>query len=91
MPAQTLSTTSRYDFLVVFFAFISMSVEFKHQYPLLSQIMSGHTKLEDYSSPLPFEYIKESDLPESFNWGDVDGVSYLTKSLNQHIPQYCGR
>jgi len=54
------------------------------------KIMSGHTKLEDYSSPLPFEYIKESDLPESFNWGDVDGVSYLTKSLNQHIPQYCG-
>ena len=30
------------------------------------------------------------ELPESFNWGDVDGKSYLTKSLNQHIPQYCG-
>lgn len=29
-------------------------------------------------------------MPASFNWGDIDGVSYLTHSLNQHIPQYCG-
>jgi cathepsin X len=34
--------------------------------------------------------MKTEDLPESFNWGDVNGTSYLTKSLNQHIPQYCG-
>jgi cathepsin X len=40
--------------------------------------------------PLPHEYIKTEELPESFNWGDVNGTSYLTKSLNQHIPQYCG-
>jgi len=25
-----------------------------------------------------------------YNWCDVDGKSYCTKSLNQHIPQYCG-
>jgi len=29
-------------------------------------------------------------LPENFHWGNVNGVSYLTHSLNQHIPQYCG-
>lgn len=29
-------------------------------------------------------------LPDDFTWGDKDGVNYLTKSLNQHIPQYCG-
>ncbi len=29
-------------------------------------------------------------LPESWNWGDIDNVSYLTKNLNQHIPVYCG-
>lgn len=53
-------------------------------------MMPGHTKINDYSSPLPFEYIKEEDLPVEFNWGDIDGKSYLTRMLNQHLPQYCG-
>ena len=44
----------------------------------------------DYASPLPHEYVHSSQLPDSFTWGDVNGVSYLTHSLNQHIPQYCG-
>eukprot|EP01063_Lacrimia_lanifica_P016180 TRINITY_DN227_c0_g3_i3.p1 TRINITY_DN227_c0_g3~~TRINITY_DN227_c0_g3_i3.p1 ORF type:complete len:339 (+),score=149.91 TRINITY_DN227_c0_g3_i3:69-1085(+) len=52
-------------------------------------LANGH-KLEDVSSPLPHTYVADSDLPESFTWGDVNGTSFLTKSLNQHIPQYCG-
>lgn len=48
-------------------------------------MMPGHTKINDYSSPLPFEYIKEEDLPVEFNWGDIDGKSYLTRMLNQHL------
>ena len=28
--------------------------------------------------------------PENWNWGDVDGMNFLTVSRNQHIPQYCG-
>ncbi len=51
--------------------------------------MSGHTVKNDYTSPLPYEYIQEDDLPESFSWGNVNGTSYLTKSLNQHLPQVC--
>jgi hypothetical protein len=43
-----------------------------------------HTVPEKISSPLPETYVK--DLPESFNWGDINGTSYLTKSLNQHLP-----
>eukprot|EP00591_Stephanopyxis_turris_P006976 CAMPEP_0195521682 /NCGR_PEP_ID=MMETSP0794_2-20130614/19168_1 /TAXON_ID=515487 /ORGANISM="Stephanopyxis turris, Strain CCMP 815" /LENGTH=336 /DNA_ID=CAMNT_0040651291 /DNA_START=74 /DNA_END=1082 /DNA_ORIENTATION=- len=54
------------------------------------KIMPGHTMFEDYSSPLPHTYLEVSDLPDDFNWGDVNGTNYLTKSLNQHIPQYCG-
>jgi len=44
----------------------------------------------DHHSPLPHTYIKKQDLPSAHDWGNVDGVSYLTESLNQHIPWYCG-
>lgn len=29
-------------------------------------------------------------LPKDFYWGDVNGTNFLTRSLNQHLPQYCG-
>ncbi|GMH98783.1 hypothetical protein TrST_g11141 [Triparma strigata] len=54
------------------------------------KVMDDHTVFNDYEKPLPHVYLDSDDLPDSFTWGDVDGVSYLTKSLNQHIPQYCG-
>ena len=41
-------------------------------------------------SPRPQEYIQTEDLPDAFSWADKDGQSLVTKSLNQHIPQYCG-
>jgi cathepsin X len=53
-------------------------------------VLDDHKLQNFYSSPLPYQYIKDDDLPVSFTWGDVDGKSYLTHSLNQHIPQYCG-
>ena len=54
-------------------------------------IMPGHTRMEHVRSPLPRDLLGPNELPKSFSWGNVDGVSYLSKSLNQHIPQYCGR
>ena len=53
-------------------------------------VLPGHTQKESVSSALPHEYISASELPDSFSWSNVDGVNYLTKSLNQHLPQYCG-
>jgi len=41
-------------------------------------------------NPPPSEKVKTEDLPKAFSWHNVNGVSYLTKNLNQHIPQYCG-
>lgn len=53
-------------------------------------MLEGHDMVESYTSPLPYTYIKEEDLPDNFSWDNVNGKSYLTRSLNQHIPQYCG-
>jgi len=66
----------------------SSSSEVEHMNEV--KIMEGHTLLSSHHSPLPHTYIEYSALPDSFDWGNKDGVSYLTKSLNQHIPQYCG-
>ena len=42
------------------------------------------------TSPLPSSYVLAGEVPASFTWGNVRGTSYLTKNLNQHVPQYCG-
>ncbi|CAM9246029.1 unnamed protein product, partial [Ectocarpus sp. 8 AP-2014] len=52
--------------------------------------LPGHTITEKVTSPLPHTYIDPSDLPRFFSWTNVGGRSYVTKNLNQHIPQYCG-
>jgi hypothetical protein len=61
----------------------------KYNSPVPSEIvhLPGHTVENDYHLPLPETYVAEQDLPLSFYWGNVNGVSYLTKSLNQHLPQ----
>lgn len=54
------------------------------------KIMEDHKVRDDYHSPLPHSYIEAADLPLRWDWRNIDGKSYVTHSLNQHIPQYCG-
>ena len=41
-------------------------------------------------SPLPHTYVKESDIPDSYDIRNIGGLSYASLDRNQHIPQYCG-
>jgi len=50
----------------------------------------NHKRINDYSKPLPYTYVHADTVPNEFSWNDVNGTSFLTRALNQHIPQYCG-
>lgn len=71
---------------VVLAGYVSAKPTYMNEY----KIMKGHTKKSHIEKKQFHMDIPSELLPDEWNWGDVDGKSYLTKNLNQHIPQYCG-
>jgi len=52
--------------------------------------MPDHTEKSHVHTPEPWRSMDLSALPTDVDWRNVDGVNFVTKDLNQHIPQYCG-
>ena len=62
---------------------------------ILSSILFVSARINEYIYNQ--EYIQPSiehhyllGTPQEFNWNNINGTSYITRTLNQHIPQYCG-
>jgi len=68
---------------------VSSVAAYKKRFNEVKQ-MPGYTKHSHITGPVPSNYVPKDSLPDNFDWRNVSGVSYVTKSLNQHIPQYCG-
>lgn len=67
-----------------------LALEENHHYNNEFKIMKGHTVFDNFALALPSSYLDKDDMPTAFSWANVNGRSYTTKNLNQHIPQYCG-
>jgi cathepsin X len=83
--------------ILIFLAFFSVVVSseecFEHESSdssskYRSEYIPKLVKSQRITSPEPHTYVYE--LPLTFDWTYINGTSYLTKNLNQHIPQYCG-
>ena len=62
-----------------------------------AKIFHGHVRqtrpieaLEFVTGVRPEHALTHEDIPTSLDWRNVDGISYVTADVNQHIPQYCG-
>jgi hypothetical protein len=42
------------------------------------------------TSAQPKDYVHQNDLPTNFDWRNVNGTNYCSRTLNQKNPNVCG-
>lgn len=45
---------------------------------------------EHVTGPKPQDYLDLKDLPENWDWRNINNTNWLSWTRNQHIPTYCG-
>ena len=69
----------------------SVAVAFRHvadEHPCY-RVVPLHEKPELIPEPRPAD-VPIDQLPVAYDYGNINGVNYLTNIRNQHVPQYCG-
>jgi cathepsin X len=61
-----------------------------HGFVLDEKLRADPKRREHITQSLPWQTLKASDLPDAWDWRNVNGKNYLSTIRNQHIPQYCG-
>lgn len=42
------------------------------------------------TKPMAWDQINAADIPQNWDWRNVNNTNYLSWTKNQHIPKYCG-
>ena len=66
------------------------SIDYQHFHHDCLSPNATYTNGPIIKTPEPKLTVLSSVLPKTWDWRDIDGVNYLSWTVNQHIPKYCG-